>query len=111
METANIGRTRATAPARAAVGDSQGPEIDFPSGPDAPVVDSPDGAAVQTQVEEPTGEDAVDAPNAGLVGDLDVAGATVVRLLTTLAVDRPVDARTFAKRHRAAVAAATNPRR
>ncbi len=51
------------------------------------------------------------APNAVLVGELDVAGATVVRLLTALAVDRPVDARTFAKRHRTAVAAATNPRR
>jgi hypothetical protein len=51
------------------------------------------------------------ARNADSVGQLDVAGATVVRPLTALAVDRPVDARTFAKRHRAAVAVATNPRR
>lgn len=111
METANIGRTWATPPARAAVSDSQGPEIDFPTGPGAPDGGRPDGAAVQTQVEEPADEDVEHAPDAVLVGDLDVAGATVVRLLAALAVDRPVDARTFAKRHRAAVAAATNPRR
>lgn len=109
-DTTRIGRTRPTTLDRVAERESHGPEIDFPPGATAPANEDVALTDDAQRSEQPVKNDTECVPAARRAAELEAAGATVVRLLTALAVDRPVDARTFAKRHRAAVAAATNPR-
>lgn len=120
METARIGRkagpvaaTTPEVPERTVVDSTAIRLIEVNLRPPAKVPANDNAAPAETTRIDaapvtlpPANDDAEDAPGVRLIADLDAAGATVVRLLTALAVDQPEAARRFAIEHGAALTSA-----